>query len=70
MSIPTQGEGYAKLTEYLRLAQEEAYTLSHLTHSMSSSPKDKAIADGWFAIGEMLKRMNFQVIKIAQGRMQ
>lgn len=70
MGIPTQGESYAKITEYLRLAQEEAYTLSHLTRSMSSSSKDRALADGWFAVGELLKRVNFQVTEIAQGKLQ
>lgn len=70
MSVPTSGEEYSRLTEYLRLAQESAYTLSHLTRSMSSSSKDKAIADGWFAVGELLKRVNHQIISIAQGKLQ
>lgn len=70
MSVPTQGEEYTKLTEHIRLAQESAYTLSHLTRAMSGSSKDRAIADGWFAVGELLKRVNHQIISIAQGKLQ
>lgn len=70
MGVPTQGESFAKLSEYIRLAQEEAATLGHLTRSMSTSSKDKALADGWIAVSEMMKRINFQVIKLAQGKLQ
>lgn len=70
MSIPTQGETLSQLIEHLRLAQEKAYEMSHLTRSMSMSRKDNALADGWFSIGELLKRMNHQVIQIGQGKLQ
>lgn len=70
MSVPTQGEEYAKLIEFLRQAQESAYTLSHLTRAMSGSTKDNALADGWFAVGELMKRMQYQVTQLAQGHLQ
>lgn len=70
MSVPTQGEVFARLCERLRLAQEDSATLAHLTRSMSDSAKDKALADGWIAVSELLKRMQYQVTKIGQGHLQ
>lgn len=70
MSIPTQGEEFAKLIEYLRKAQETAYTLAHLAKSMSSDRKDQALGDGWIAVGELLKRQIYQVTMLARGKMQ
>lgn len=69
MSVPTHGEEFAKLSEYLIKAQETAYMLSHLTRAQGSS-KDNALADGWYSVGELLKRINYQVAKLAQGRLQ
>ena len=69
MSVPTQGETLTQLIEHLRLAQESAYMMAHLTRAMGGS-KDNALADGWFAVGEMVKRINYQVIQIGQGKLQ
>lgn len=69
MSVPTHGEEYAKLIEYLTKAQESSYMLAHLTRAQGGT-KDNALADGWFSIGELLKRMNYQVTQLAQGRLQ
>ena len=66
----TQGEVFARLTDRLRQVQEDAATLAHLTRSMSSSSKDHAIADGWIAVSEMFKRINYQVIRLGQGKLQ
>lgn len=68
-SIPTISEEYAKMMEHLRLAQESSYMLAHLVRAQGGS-KDNAIADGWFSVGELLKRMLFQVTQLAQGRLQ
>jgi hypothetical protein len=70
MSVPTQGEEFAKFIEYITKAQESAYTLGHLSKSMSSNRKDQAIGDGWIAIGELMKRVNYQVTMLAQGKLQ
>lgn len=70
MSVPTQGEVFARITERLTQVQEDCSTLGHLTKSMSSSAKDTAVGDGWIAVGEMIKRINFQVIKLGQGKLQ
>lgn len=70
MSIPTQGEEFAKFLEYIRKAQESAYTLGHLAKSMSSDRKDQALGDGWISIGELMKRVQYQVTMLARGKMQ
>ena len=70
MSVPTQGEVYARLIDRLRLIQEDAAMLGHLAKSMSSSSKDNAVGDGWIAVSEMFKRIGFQCIKLGQGKLQ
>lgn len=69
MSIPTHTEEYTKLTEFLRKAQEAAAMLAHLRRA-EGSRKDHAVADGWIAVSELLKRVNYQVTALAQGRLQ
>ncbi len=70
MSVPTQGEQFAKLIDHLRSAQDDSAMLAHLTRSMSTSKKDNALADGWIAVSELLKRMIHQVTTLAQGKLQ
>lgn len=70
MSVPTQGEVFARMVERLRMVQEDAATLAHLTRSMSGSSKDRATADGWIAVSEMMKRVVYQVTQLAQGKLQ
>lgn len=69
MTIPTQGEAFAKLIDNLREAQDCAAMLAHLTRAQGSR-KDHSLADGWIAISEMLKRQIYQITKIAQGKLQ
>jgi hypothetical protein len=66
MSVPTEGEIYAQLIEHLRLAQENAATLSHLTGFQRDRP---GVANGWLAVSEGLKRFQRTVIQIATGRL-
>ncbi len=68
MSVPTQAEALFQLIELLTQAQEKAYLMSHLTRAMGGR-KDNALADGWFSIGELLKRVNHQVLQIGQGKL-
>lgn len=69
MNVPTQGETFAKLLDHLRSAQDDAAMLAHLTRAQDTS-KDRAIADGWISVEELLKRIVHQVTKIAQGHLQ
>lgn len=70
MNVPTQGEEFSKFIHHITEAQSVAYTLSHLARAMSNSGKDRALADGWFSVGELLKRLNHQVTELAKGKLQ
>ena len=66
MSVPTQGESYSKLIEYLRKAQEEAATLGHL----ASANDNRLTALGWLTVSEALKKMQHHITLLAQGKLQ
>ena len=68
MAVPTQGEEFSKFAEHIRLAQESAYMLAHLTRAMGGK-KDHSLADGWFAVGELLKRVLHQTTELAKGKL-
>jgi hypothetical protein len=65
---PTQGLAYAKLLENLREAQEGAILIGHLV-GLEGTVADKALANGWLMIAEQLRRMQFVITKMAQGKM-
>lgn len=69
MSVPTRGEEYTKLLEYLIKAQESCAMLAHLQNT-EDSHKDKLLAKGWLGIEELLKRMQVQITKMAMGKLQ
>jgi len=69
VSVPTQGEEFAKLLEHMRKSQDSAYMLAHLTRAQGSK-KDHALADGWIAVGELFKRQIWQVTELAKGHIQ
>jgi hypothetical protein len=65
MALPTKSEVYSRLMEHLRLAQEDAATLGHLT--IDESPMT---AQGWRAVSEMFRNTQVQVTKLAtKGRL-
>lgn len=68
--LPTVGLVYARLHERLIGCQEDCAMISHLIRAQSSSRKDAALADGWHALSEMLKRMDYQITQLAMRRMQ
>lgn len=68
MPIPTRHETFLRLLNALGEAQSAAATMSHL-HNTESSPKDKALATGWFVISEQLKKFQHTVIEIAKGKL-
>lgn len=68
-TVPTQGEEFSKFLHHLRTAQDSAYMLAHLTRAQGGQ-KDHALADGWIAVGELLKRMVWQVTELAKGKLQ
>ena len=69
-SVPTQGEAFSKLIYHLDEMANQAATLAHLTRAQANTGKDRAMAEGWIAVTEMMKRMRFQITKLAQGKLQ
>jgi aromatic ring-cleaving dioxygenase len=53
MGIPTKGEEFAKLIEYLRLAAESAAMLAHLANN--DGAKGRRMAIGWLGVEQTLK---------------
>ena len=70
MATPTHGEVFAKLIEDLAHAQEGCSMLAHLTRANANNKKGIALADGWLACSELIKRMNHQIIQLGQGKLQ
>lgn len=68
MSVPTRGETYSQLLEYLIKAQESCAMLAHL-HNTEESDIDKTLAHGWLGISELLKKMQHKVTQMAMGRL-
>ena len=63
---PTQGEVFAKLMEHLREAQECMAMLGHLYKAND----DNLRGSGFLAASELLRKMQHQVMRLAQGRLQ
>jgi hypothetical protein len=65
VSIPTEGETYARIMEYLRKLQEETAMMAHLNKA-----NDKhRLALSWLAVSENIKKMQHQLTILAQGRL-
>ena len=69
-SVPTQGEAFSKLIYHLDELSNQAATLAHLARAQANTGKDRALADGWIAVTEMMKRIRFQITAMAQGKLQ
>lgn len=66
--LPTVALCYARMHEHLRMIQEDAAMAAHLVRAQGGS-KDNAIADGWIAVSEMMKRVDYQITMLAQARL-
>jgi hypothetical protein len=66
VSIPTKGETYAKIIEYLRKLQEESAMMAHLLKANDNHN----LALAWLAVSENFKKMQHQLTKLAQGQLQ
>lgn len=64
MSVPSKGEEFAKLIEYLRKAQESAAMLAHLNNA-DGDKMGALLARGWLGVEEMLKMTVHNVTKLA-----
>lgn len=70
VTVPTQGEAFAKLIHHWDEAANQAAMLAHLTRAQSNEGKDRALADGWIAVGELMKRLRHQLTQLASGHLQ
>jgi len=66
MTIPTRGETYSKLMEYLRHAQEEAATMAHLSNANDERENAKA----WLMVSENFKKMQHTLTILATKGLQ
>lgn len=64
--VPTSGETFSKLIHYLREAQEQSAVLAHL----ANADDNRAMALGWLAVTEGLKKMQHTVTLMATRKLQ
>lgn len=65
-SVPTQGEEFSKLINYLSECQDCAAKLMHLAQAND----DKKLGMGWFAISELFKQLKIRVTDLAMRKAQ
>lgn len=70
MTVPTQGEAFAKLSWHLAEAQSIAAQLSHLYGLQGHTVRDQSLCRGWLLVSEQLKAFHRRVTNIAQGHLQ
>lgn len=68
VTVPSRGEEYAKLMEWLRRAQESSASLAHLYRDDPQT--GRAMAKGWLAISEGIKLMQKHVTDLARRGLQ
>ena len=59
----SETDTYAQMLEYLRMAEDCAYTIGHLRKAND----DEITGQGWLAVGEMLKLTQHTITKLATG---
>ena len=62
MSVPTQGETYAKLMEHIRKAQEQSAMMAHLV----AAQDDRSLAKQWLLVSESFKKMQYTLTELAK----
>lgn len=65
MSIPLEGDEYAKLIEHIRKAQEASAMLAHLCKD-----KSEAQSRGWLIVSEQLKLFQHTVTLLATRKLR
>ena len=61
----SEADTFAQLLEYLRMAQEAAYTLGHLRKAND----DEVTGQGFIAVGEMFKPIIKNITTLATGKL-
>jgi hypothetical protein len=66
MTVPTEGETYAKMMHHLREVQDCCATLAHITRANDES----VVANGWLHFSEYFKKVQQSVTKLAMKGLQ
>lgn len=64
----TRGEAYAQLIEHARKVQELCAHMAHF-HRTENSLQDRALANGWLKMSELMKRAIWSFTEMAKGNM-
>ena len=64
--VLSESDTFAQLLEYLRMAEEAAYTIGHLNKTCGQDLKGQ----GFLAIGEMLKLTQINITNLATKAMR
>lgn len=66
--VPSRGEAYMKLMHHLAEAQSLCAVIAHL-HQTEDNIRDTALASGWLAVAELLRRFALKITDLAQGKL-
>lgn len=66
MSVPTQGETYAKIIEYLIKLQEESAMMAHL----ASANDERTLSNAWLKVSENFRKMQHSLTQLATKGLQ
>jgi hypothetical protein len=65
----TRGECYAKTLDLFDQLLDQTAIMAHL-HATETSPKDRALAEGWRAMHHAFQLIRRQLTSLAQGNLQ
>lgn len=63
----TRADTFSQIMEKLRELEELYYVMGHL-HALQDNSHDLHLAHGWRGMGELTKRIQHQVVTMAQGK--
>lgn len=66
MTVPTEGDEFAKLTYHLRMAQEAAAMIAHLNKANDAHQRARM----WLNVSEMMKKLIHQITQLAMRKLQ
>ena len=64
----TRADTLAQIMEKNRELEELYYVMGHL-HALQDTPHENLLAYGWRGMGELTKRIQHQVLILAQGKL-
>jgi hypothetical protein len=67
--LPTPGLIYKRISENLRLVQEDCAMMSHF-YATEDQLKDQQLSRGWLTMSELFKQIQHKIIMMEVGRAQ